>query len=74
MSAAVATPKVSRVDLVPRLALRMEESADAIGVSVDFFEKHVMPELKCVRRGRLKIFPVRELERWLVENAERLEW
>ena len=31
-----------------------------------------MPELRVVRRGRRRLIPVRELERWLEENAARV--
>jgi excisionase family DNA binding protein len=48
------------------------EAADALGVSVDFLEEHVMDELRIVRRGRRRLIPVRELERWLEENASRV--
>jgi hypothetical protein len=34
-----------------RLALSKQEAADALGVSVDFLEEHVMHELRVVRRG-----------------------
>lgn len=54
----------------PRLALNQTEAADALGVSVDFFAAHIVHELRCVRRGRRRLFPVRELERWLDEEAE----
>ena len=56
---------------VPRLALSKAEAAVALGVSVDFLEEHVMHELRIVRRGRRRLIPVRELERWLDENAAR---
>jgi hypothetical protein len=56
---------------IPRLALTREEAAAAIGMSVDSFERHVQPTLRLVRRGRLRLVPVGELERWLSENAER---
>ncbi len=52
-----------------RLALSKCEAADALRVSVDFLEEHVMHELRIVRRGRRRLIPVRELERWLDENA-----
>jgi excisionase family DNA binding protein len=55
----------------PRLALTKVEAAAALGVSVDFLEQHVMPELRVVRRGRRRLIPVRELERWLDKNAVR---
>jgi excisionase family DNA binding protein len=54
-----------------RLALSKAEAANALGVSVDFLEQHVMPELRVVRRGRRRLIPVRELERWLDEHASR---
>ena len=54
---------------VPRLALRRDEAAAAIGVSVDHFDAHVRHELRAVRRGRVVVYPVSELERWLERNA-----
>jgi excisionase family DNA binding protein len=54
-----------------RLALTKAEAADSLGVSVDFLERHVMPELRVVRRGRRRLIPLRELERWLEQNAEQ---
>ena len=52
-----------------RLAFSKVEAAQALGVSVDFFEEHVMHELRIVRRGRRRLIPVRELERWLDDSA-----
>ena len=59
------------VGLLPRLALSPEEAARALGVSRDFFDEHVAPELRLVRRGRRKLVAIRELERWL-EHASSL--
>jgi len=53
-----------------RLALSKREASDALRVSVDFFEEHVMHELRIVRRGRRRLIPVRELARWLEASAE----
>jgi hypothetical protein len=39
-------------------------------VSVDFFDEHIAPELRTVRRGRRRLIPVRELERWVDEQAD----
>jgi hypothetical protein len=55
----------------PRLALSKAEAAAALGVSVDFFEDHVMHQLRVVRLGRRRLVPVKELVRWLDENASR---
>jgi hypothetical protein len=41
------------------------------GGSVDFFSEHVQHDLKLVRRGRLVLVPVKELERWVERNAAR---
>lgn len=57
---------------VPRLALSIEEACAALGVGWDFFNEHISPELRLVRRGRRKLVAVRELERWLAENGERV--
>lgn len=56
---------------IPRLALSKPEAAAALGVGPDFFEEHVAPDLRIVRRGSRKLIDVRELERWLHENGER---
>jgi hypothetical protein len=46
------------------------EAARALGMSINPFERHVQPELRIVRRGKLRLIPVREIERRLEENAE----
>jgi excisionase family DNA binding protein len=56
-----------------RITLSPAEAAAALGVSRDFFDKHIGPELRIVRRGRLKLIPVKELERW-VEREAALTW
>jgi hypothetical protein len=56
---------------VPRIALTPPEAAAALGVGPDFFDANVAPELRLVRRGRKRLVPVSELERWTVENAEQ---
>jgi chromosome segregation ATPase len=57
---------------LPRLALSKTEAAQALGVSVDFFDDHIRHELACIRRGRRRLYPVREVERWLEQAAERV--
>lgn len=56
---------------VPRIALTPPEAAAAIGVGPDFFEAYVAPQLRLVRRGRKRLVPVSELERWVAESASR---
>jgi len=55
----------------PRLALNRADAAASIGMSVDSFERHVQADLRLIRRGRMVLVPVVELERWVRENAER---
>lgn len=57
----------------PRLALSIAEACEALGVSWPTWRQHVMPEVKVVRRGRVKLVAVAELERWLSENGERVD-
>jgi hypothetical protein len=71
----VSEPRFAIVRLdsaVPRLALNPDEAAAAIGVKTTFFAERVQPELRLVHRGRKRLIPVRELERWLERNAERV--
>ncbi|MBA3747648.1 MAG: hypothetical protein H0W96_09190 [Solirubrobacterales bacterium] len=56
---------------VPRVALTRTEAAAALGVGLDSFERHVQPDLRLIRRGRLVLVPVSELERWADSVAER---
>lgn len=58
--------------MIPRIALTREEAASALGMgSVDSFERYVQPYVKMIRRGRLRLVPIIELQRWAEESAER---
>jgi len=57
----------------PRLALRPSEAAESLGWSRDFFDEHIAPELRWIRRGRLKLVAVAELQGWLRRSAMRLD-
>jgi len=59
------------VAAVPRLTLSPEECARSLGVSRNFFDLHVLPELRVVRRGRRRLIPIRELARWVTDSAAR---
>ncbi len=54
---------------IPRFALTPPEAAAAIGVGPDFFEENVAPDLRLIRRGRKRLIPVSELERWVTQAA-----
>jgi len=63
-------PSPSR-PLPPRLALSKSEAAEALGVSVDHFERHILGELRVVYAGRRRLIPLKELERYLDRHAVR---
>jgi len=54
---------------VPRLAFSPDEAAAALGCSRDFFDEHVRPELRLIRRGRRVFVAIAELERWLERSG-----
>lgn len=54
------------------LLLRKPQAAQLLAMSEDFFEANVMPEIKHIRRGRLKLYPISELERWVELNSQLL--
>ena len=56
---------------MPRVSLTRREAAQALGISIDSFERYVQPDVRIVRCGRMRLVPVVELERWIAETAER---
>jgi excisionase family DNA binding protein len=57
---------------LPRLAVKPDEAAEMLGVSRDYFDEHIKPELRIVRRGSKTILiAVAELQRWLDKSATR---
>ena len=56
---------------VTPIALSKPEPAAALSMSTDSFERYVMTDVRCIRRRRLRLFPVAELKRWANDNAER---
>ncbi len=54
----------------PRLALRPREAAKALGIGQRLlWSKTNAGEIPSVRIGRTVLYPIRELERWLTEQA-----
>jgi len=58
-------------NLGPRLAVSPDEAAAVLGVSRDYFDEHVIDELRIVRRGRRILVALAELERWLERASTR---
>ena len=56
---------------VPRLAFNQEEAAEALGISVDHFERHVKADLPVVYSGSRRLYPRTALEHWLERQAIR---
>ncbi len=55
-----------------RITVMPNEAAALLGVSRDFFDEHVRPELRVIRRGsKTVLIPVAELERWVEQSAAR---
>lgn len=54
---------------MPRLALQRGEAAEALVSGVDTFDRHVRPDVLCVRVGAVRLWPVEHLQRWLNESA-----
>jgi hypothetical protein len=60
-----------RIAVTP-IALTRPAAAAALGISTDSFDRYVRAEVRCIRRGSMRLYPVAELQRWADENAERL--
>lgn len=55
-----------------RLCVKPDEAARMLGVSRDYFDEHIKPELRIIHRGtRTVLVPVAELVRWIERNAAR---
>lgn len=65
----VAESPMMRAREVPRLAFGPDEAAASLGCSRDFFDEHVRPELRLIRRGRRVFVAIAELERWLERSG-----
>jgi hypothetical protein len=53
------------------LAVSFPEAARLLGYSVDHLERHVVPDLHIIVKGRRKTVPRAELIRWLEANSAR---
>lgn len=57
---------------IPRIALTRQEAADSLGVGLTTFKERIAPELRVIREGKVRLYPVAELERWAEDRAERV--
>lgn len=58
---------------LPRLAVNKTEASAILGVSVDFFDAHIAHEVRCIHRGRRRLYPVAELQAWLERESEQVD-
>jgi hypothetical protein len=62
------SPKVP----IPRTMLRVpEEAAASMGVSVDFFDKHVRADLPLIHRGALILVRPEAITQWGMNNEAK---
>ena len=54
---------------VPALALPIAQAAASLGLTENHFRQHVLPHVRTLKVGRVRIVPVIELERWLHLHA-----
>jgi replication initiator protein RepSA len=52
-----------------KLLLARAEAAELLSMSLNHFERYAQPNLRLARCARLRLVPVRELERWAHEQA-----
>ena len=59
-------------DSIPdgRIALRIREAYEALGLGRSKFYADVLPSLKKIGEGRSTRIPVSELRRWVAEHAK----
>ena len=55
--------------LVTRMAYDRVEAAAALGMGLTSFETYVAPHIRSIRVGRMVLYPVGELEKWVEQNA-----
>lgn len=56
---------------LPTVTLRRDEAAASLGVSLDWFQRNVAPQVPAVRIGRMVLYRVVDLEKWAEMNLER---
>lgn len=54
---------------VPRTTLTLEEAAASIGVSLSHFRRHVLPDLRVIYSGNVRLVSLVELAHWAEKQA-----
>jgi hypothetical protein len=62
-------PSTARSREIPRLLLSRQEAAEALGMSLRHFQRHVQPYVRCVYSGQLRLYQLKDLERWAEDQA-----
>lgn len=52
-----------------RLLLTRREAAEALGMSLSHFQRHVQSQLPCIYSGQLRLYRPVDLERWTDDHA-----
>ena len=55
--------------MAPRVLLTRQEAAEALGMSLSHFQRHVQPQVRCVYSGQLRLYRPVDLERWSEKAA-----
>lgn len=55
--------------MAPKFLLTRKEAAEALGMSLSHFQRHVQPHLPCVYSGQLRQYRPKDLEKWAEEEA-----
>jgi hypothetical protein len=67
-------PKPQRpLNSVQRHTYTKHEAAASLGMSIDTFERRVMPFIKVIRVGQIVLIRPIELERWARENQRYID-
>jgi len=66
-------PAAPRTVEVPAVAFTVSraDAAALLSISVDTFERHVLPDLRVVQVGRRQLVPVGELAAWIEAKSAR---
>lgn len=55
--------------MAPRLLLTRQEAAEALGMSLSHFQRHVQGHIPCVYSGQLRLYRPADLESWAERTA-----